>query len=86
MTPRPIGPLPARIMLVDECFRKADLESGKPFSGYTGTELGKMLGEAGIQLGSCYTTWAVRQRSDFGGEDFFASTTSSRKGTERWCA
>ena len=73
MIPRPIGPLPARIMLVDECFRKADLESGKPFSGYTGIELGKMLGEAGIALSTCYTTWAVRQRSDLGGEDFFAS-------------
>lgn len=73
MIPYPIGPLPARIMLVDECLRKADIESGKPFSGYVGIELGKMLGEAGIQLASCYTTWAVRQRSDFGGEDFFAS-------------
>ena len=73
MIPRPIGPQPARIMLVDECFRKADLESGRPFSGYVGVELGKMLGEAGISLSTCYTTWAVRQRSDLGGEDFFAS-------------
>jgi DNA polymerase I-like protein with 3'-5' exonuclease and polymerase domains/uracil-DNA glycosylase len=59
-------------MLVDECFRKADLESGEPFSGYLGGELGKLLSEVGIQLSNCYSTWAVRQYSPDGGHSFFA--------------
>lgn len=71
-TPTPIGPLPSRIMLVDECFRKADMESGEPFSGYLGQELGKLLSEVGIQLANCYSTWAVRTYSPDGGHSFFA--------------
>lgn len=69
---KPIGPLPAHIMLVDECHRKADLEQGKPFSGYIGQELGKILSDVGIRMDSCYSTWAVRQYSPDGGESFFA--------------
>lgn len=69
---RPIGPLPARIMLIDECYRKADLETGQPFSGYLGQELGKLLSEVGIRMDSCYCTWAVKEYSGDGGESYFA--------------
>lgn len=71
--PIPMGPLPANIMLVDECYRKADLEDLKPFSGFLGKELGRLLAEVGISLSGCYSTWAVHQYSGVGGQDFFAS-------------
>ncbi len=69
---RPSGPLPSRIMLVDECYRKADLEDGFPFSGYVGQELGKVLALAGIRLDQCYSTWAIKHPSKDGGQSFFA--------------
>lgn len=71
-TPKPSGPLPARIMIVDECHRKADLEDGLPFSGYLGREVGKLLSEVGIRLDQCYSTWAVKHFSTNGGESLFA--------------
>lgn len=70
--PKPTGPLPAKIMLVDECFRKADVEDGFPFSGYLGQELGSMLAMAGIRMDHCYSTWAVRYKAASGGESYFA--------------
>jgi DNA polymerase I-like protein with 3'-5' exonuclease and polymerase domains/uracil-DNA glycosylase len=69
---RPIGPLPSRIMLIDECPRKADLETGQPFSGYLGQELGKLLSEVGIRIDGCYSTWVIKEYCGDGGESLFA--------------
>jgi len=68
--------VPAKIMLIDECYRKADVGpgGGKPFSGYSGDELGKVLGEAGIAISQCFSTWAVKREMAYGGELAFPRT------------
>lgn len=71
---RASGTIPAQIMLVDECYRKSDLESGKPFGGYSGDELGRVLGEAGIAISQCFCTWAARREMVYGGELAFPRT------------
>ncbi len=63
------GPVPARIMLVGDCFSEEDLRTGEPFSGPAGQELNRMLHEAGIMRSECYCTNLVNDRprySDFG--------------------
>lgn len=42
------GPLPAKILIVGEAPGKSEEEQGKPFIGASGSELTKMLNEAGI--------------------------------------
>lgn len=71
MTLQPAGQLPSAVMLVDECYRTGDKNG--PFGGYGGVELGKMLGEVGIRLDSCYRTWAVKQIVANGGEGLIAT-------------
>lgn len=57
---QPTGPSPARIMIVGEAPGEQDVRANAPFSGFSGTELTKMLAEAGIQRGGCFVTNVVR--------------------------
>jgi DNA polymerase len=56
------GPIPSRIMLVGEYPSSRDEETGSPFSGSAGEELGRMLNEAGILRSECYLTNVVKYR------------------------
>ncbi len=53
---QPIGPCPARVMVIGEYPGDQELHSGVPFSGSGGQELTRMLNEAGIMRGSCFMT------------------------------
>lgn len=59
---RPTGPCPAKIMLVGEFPGEQEVLKGMPFVGYAGSELDKMLAEAGIMRGSCFVTNVIRIR------------------------
>lgn len=58
----PVGPIPARIMLVGEAPGGEDLKVGEPFSGSSGQELTRMLHEAGIFRTECFITTVSKQR------------------------
>lgn len=58
---QPTGPAPARIMIVGEFPSDEDSRKGFPFSGYSGTELTKMLSEANIHRAGCFVTNVLRQ-------------------------
>lgn len=59
---RPVGPCPARIMLVGEAPGEQEEARGEPFVGSSGMELNRMLQEAGIQRSACFITNVVRIR------------------------
>jgi DNA polymerase I-like protein with 3'-5' exonuclease and polymerase domains/uracil-DNA glycosylase len=50
------GPVPARIMIVGECFTEAEEYKGEAFLGMGGENLNRMLHEVGIMRSECYTT------------------------------
>ena len=56
------GPVPARIMIVGEAPGEEEIRRGEPFCGASGSELNKMLGEAGISRGECFVTNVSRER------------------------
>jgi len=58
----PTGPAPAKIMIVGEFPSEQDINSKQMFSGYAGTELGKMLSEVGISRAQCFITCVLRER------------------------
>jgi len=60
------GPIPSRIMVVGEAPTENDEREGMVFSGGTGVELNKMLGEAGIMRSECYVTYACKVRPPMG--------------------
>lgn len=55
------GPLDARIMLIGEHPGEDELKNGKPFSGASGWEMDKMLGEAGISRNECFCTNVIHE-------------------------
>lgn len=59
---QPDGPVPAEIMIVGEAPGYDEERLGKPFMGASGSELNKMLGEAGISRGGCFVTNVCRLR------------------------
>lgn len=59
---RPVGPAPARIMIVGEAPGEAEIARGEPFVGSSGKELSDMLKEAGIMRAECFLTNVVRVR------------------------
>lgn len=59
---RPDGPVPAQIMIVGEAPGADEERTGIPFSGVSGQELNKMLGEAGISRSECFVTNVCRER------------------------
>lgn len=56
------GPIPAKLMLVGEAWGKDEDDLGKPFVGYSGQELNRMLHEAGIMRSECFVTNVVNHR------------------------
>ena len=62
MDVRPVGPCPAKIMIVGEFPGEQEVLRGEPFVGYAGQELSKMLQEAGIFRSACFITNVVRSR------------------------
>lgn len=56
------GPIPSRIMLVQEFASIDDERTGFAFSGPAGQELNRMLHETGIMRSECYTTSVVKGR------------------------
>lgn len=59
---RPSGPCPAKIMVVVDFPSERDVTSGSVMSDYAGTEFGKMLQEAGLMRGICFTTCFLHDR------------------------
>lgn len=58
----PIGPCPARIMIIGDLPSAEDLRAGLPFVGYSGQEFSKMLLEAKLNLNSCFRTSLMRTK------------------------
>lgn len=56
------GPIPSRIMLVQEYPSLDDERTGNAFSGSAGMELSRMLHEVGIMRSECYVTSVCRVR------------------------
>ena len=56
----PYGPLPAKIMLVQDFPTEGDAVVGRPFQGYSGAEMQSMLADAKISLSQCFVTSAIR--------------------------
>ena len=56
------GPIPTRIMLVEELPSAEDERLGVAFSGASGQELNRLLHEAGIMVSECYKTSVLRIR------------------------
>jgi DNA polymerase I-like protein with 3'-5' exonuclease and polymerase domains/uracil-DNA glycosylase len=59
---RPVGPCPAKIMLVGEFPGEQEVLKGEPFVGYAGGELNNMLRDAGIMRNTCFVTNVIRTR------------------------
>lgn len=56
------GPIPARVLIVGEAWGEREEQEGKPFVGSGGTELNRMLHEAGILRTECFVTNLVNAR------------------------
>ncbi len=59
------GSTTAKIMLVGECFSADEESCGEAFQGTPGLQLNKMLFEAGIHRGDCYTTNLLNLRPPY---------------------
>ena len=68
---RPIGPCPARIMIVSEFPGESEMAFGETLRGYSAKELSKMLMEAGIHLSQCFATTAVHVRPPGNNSSYF---------------
>lgn len=67
MTPQrmecfPEGPTPATVMLVGEVPGEQEAATGRPFVGYAGQELSRMLLEAKLSRNNCFVTNVIRLR------------------------
>lgn len=62
MIGQPRGPQPAKYLIVGEAFGEQEERAGVPFVGYSGKELHKMLGEAGINVADCRFTNVINER------------------------
>lgn len=60
------GPIPAKIMLVGECWGDDEERKGEPFQGRGGQELNRILHEVGIMRSECYATNLVNERPPWG--------------------
>lgn len=57
---RPVGPAPAKIMVVGEAPGQNEVRAGEPFVGASGKELTNMLHDAGIMRTECFVTNVAR--------------------------
>lgn len=75
---RPIGPCPARIMIVSEFPGESEMAFGETLRGYSAKELSKMLSEAGIHLSQCFATTAVHVRPPGNNTSYFIAKTKKQ--------
>lgn len=59
---KPVGPADAKIVIVGESPSEHEIKSGVLFSGTSGDELTRLLGEAGIDRAECYLTSVFKHR------------------------
>ena len=62
MQPTGIGPCPAQVMIVGECYGVEDEQRREPFSGAAGQELNRMLHEVGLLRSNIFVTNLVNAR------------------------
>jgi DNA polymerase I-like protein with 3'-5' exonuclease and polymerase domains/uracil-DNA glycosylase len=74
---RPVGPAPARIMIVGEAPGDQEVREGAPFVGSSGQELSKMLMEAGISRSTCFVTNVIRVKPPGGDVSAFIAERKS---------
>lgn len=74
----PEGPIPSRIMIVGEFPSERDLQVGTPFQDASGTELNRMLHEAGIMRSECYVTTVLKTRPPQGLISSFMATKKKK--------
>ncbi len=74
---RPVGPAPARIMIVGEAPGDQEVREGAPFVGSSGQELSKMLLEAGISRSACFVTNVIRVKPPGGDVSAFIAERKS---------
>lgn len=55
-----VGPIKADLMLIGEAPGRSENTKGRPFVGRAGHELAKIMGEAGLDLNTCYRTNIVK--------------------------
>jgi len=58
----PVGPVPARFMIVGEAPGDQEVLKREPFVGASGQEMNRMLHEAGILRSECFITNVARER------------------------
>lgn len=71
----------AKVILIGEALGEDEIRYGKPFQGYSGQELTKMLGEAGLNRDDCFLTNVVHERSPW--KYFYKVGEAKKKGIER---
>ena len=76
---RPVGPCPAKVMIVGEFPGEQELARGEAFCGYVTRDLGNMLRDAGIQMSSCFMTLALRERPPKNDTSLFISKLKKPK-------
>lgn len=70
----PVGPCPAKIMIVGEFPGVAEEQQGQPFVGGAGQEFSRMLSDAGIMRSTCFLTNAIRVRPPGNSIESFIAT------------
>ena len=73
----PVGPCPAKIMIVGEFPGESEMVKGVPFVGAGGMELSRMLQEAGIMRSECFITNVIRERPPANDIDNFIASKKS---------
>lgn len=58
----PMGPAPAKIMIIGDCPGPEELHRNVPFSGSLGIEFSKMCHEAGLNFANCFVTNLIHDR------------------------
>lgn len=68
------GPVPADVLILGDYPQREDAYGNKPFSSSAGTELTRMLHEAGIPKTECFCTYASMQVPPFGHEPEYSES------------
>lgn len=71
----------ATVVIVGEALGFEELKKGRPFSGASGWELDKMLGEAGLARHNCYLTNVIHDTKPF--ESFYGPREGAAKGIRK---
>ncbi len=80
----PRGPESARIMIVGEAPGKDEVRALKPFVGYSGMEMSRMLREAGILEHECFITNVLRFQPPFNDENHYITAKKGLGKKNKW--